>query len=96
MRRIDDSTPAEVPDVSKIPDPCRRANRARNTATSRPTSVLGETYRVLPTAHGYVERGIASWYGNKFHGYMTSDFERYDMYAYTAATRLCRCRAMCA
>ena len=49
--------------------------------------MLGETYRVLPTCAGYVERGIASWYGNKFHGYMTSNFEKYDMYAYTAASK---------
>src|SRR5262249_31783006 len=40
---------------------------------------------VLPEAAGYVERGLASWYGNKFHGYTTSTFEKYDMYAFSAA-----------
>ncbi len=48
-------------------------------------SVLGRTYRVMPDPRGYVERGIASWYGNKFHGYMTSSFEPYDMYQFSAA-----------
>ena len=50
-----------------------------------PYEVLGKTYSVLPSASGYVERGIASWYGNKFHGYTTSNFEKYDMYAFSAA-----------
>src|SRR5690606_2357757 len=50
-----------------------------------PYSVLGKTYRVMPDARNYVERGIASWYGNKFHGYMTSSLEPYDMYQFSAA-----------
>ena len=47
--------------------------------------VNGETYKVLDTSHGYQERGVASWYGKKFHGRMTSSQEPYDMYAMTAA-----------
>ena len=39
----------------------------------------------MPDARHYVERGIASWYGNKFHGYMTSSLEPYDMYQFSAA-----------
>ena len=52
-----------------------------------PTSyvVLGRRYFVLPSAAGYVEQGIASWYGTKFHGRRTSSGETYDMYAMTAA-----------
>ncbi len=50
-----------------------------------PYSVLGRTYHLLPTARGYRETGIASWYGNKFHGRLTSSREVYDMHAYTAA-----------
>lgn len=45
----------------------------------------GKRYYVLPTAQGYRERGIASWYGRKFHGRRTSSGEEYDMYAMTAA-----------
>jgi rare lipoprotein A len=47
--------------------------------------VLGKRYHVLPTSAGYVQRGIASWYGQDFHGLATSSGERYDMHAMTAA-----------
>lgn len=47
--------------------------------------VLGKRYTVMPSADGYRERGVASWYGNKFHGNLTSNRETYDMYAMTAA-----------
>ena len=47
--------------------------------------VFGKRYYVMDSARGYAERGIASWYGPKFHGEMTSSGERYDMYAMTAA-----------
>lgn len=47
--------------------------------------VFGKTYRLLPTSKGYVEEGMASWYGDKFHGKPTSSGTPYDMHAYTAA-----------
>ena len=50
-----------------------------------PYTVLGKTYTVLPTSNGYHERGIASWYGSKFHGRRTSSGEPYDMHLATAA-----------
>lgn len=50
-----------------------------------PYSVLGKTYTVLPSSKGYHERGIASWYGSKFHGRRTSSGEPYDMHLATAA-----------
>ncbi|HEX3894944.1 MAG TPA: septal ring lytic transglycosylase RlpA family protein [Rudaea sp.] len=84
----DDSGPkGPPPDVSKIPEPVPKSEPKSQYGNKSPYNVLGETYRVLPTCAGYVERGIASWYGNKFHGYMTSNFEKYDMYAYTAASK---------
>jgi rare lipoprotein A len=46
---------------------------------------MGRRYHVMDNAHGYVERGIASWYGKKFHGHRTSNGETYNMYAMTAA-----------
>lgn len=49
--------------------------------------VNGETFKVLDTSYGYEERGVASWYGKKFHGRMTSSQEPYDMYEMTAAHR---------
>jgi len=50
-----------------------------------PYTVLGKTYTVLPSSKGYHERGIASWYGSKFHGRRTSSGELYDMHLATAA-----------
>ncbi|MEM7402262.1 MAG: septal ring lytic transglycosylase RlpA family protein [Pseudomonadota bacterium] len=47
--------------------------------------VFGKTYKTLSSSHGFVQRGIASWYGKKFHGRRTSSGETYDMYAMTAA-----------
>jgi rare lipoprotein A len=47
--------------------------------------VLGQRYEVMKTGTGYRERGVASWYGKKFHGKPTSSRETYDMYAMTAA-----------
>jgi len=82
-----DSTPSEIPDVNKIPEPVPKDEPHSQYGNKSPYSVLGETYRVLPSCKDYVERGIASWYGNKFHGYTTSNFEKYDMYAYSAASK---------
>src|ERR1700741_77919 len=48
-------------------------------------NVLGKRYVVLATADGYLERGVASWYGPTFHGENTSSGEKYDMFAMTAA-----------
>ncbi len=47
--------------------------------------VFGKRYYVLPSSTDYLEQGIASWYGTKFHGRRTSSGETYDMYAMTAA-----------
>ena len=47
--------------------------------------VRGKRYSTLSSARGFVERGIASWYGKKFHGRRTSSGETYDMYKMTAA-----------
>jgi len=48
-------------------------------------TVLGGTYYVKDSAEGFKQKGIASWYGNKFHGRRTSSGEEYNMYAMTAA-----------
>jgi len=47
--------------------------------------VLGKTYQVLENPKGFKQKGIASWYGAKFHGRRTSSWEFYDMFAMTAA-----------
>lgn len=50
--------------------------------------VFGRRYHVLKNAADYNERGIASWYGPKFHGKLTSSGQPYDMYAATAASKV--------
>ncbi len=47
--------------------------------------VLGKRYVVMDSGSGFKQRGVASWYGKKFHNKMTSMQEPYDMYAMTAA-----------
>jgi len=82
---VKDSTPDYVPDVDSIPEP-EVTNEPRSTVGNRPSyAVLGKTYKVLANPKGYVERGTASYYGQKFHGRRTSNLEVYDMYAFTAA-----------
>lgn len=83
-----DSVPdGPPPDISKLPEPVPRVEPRSLYGNKSPYTVLGKTYRVLPTARGYDERGIASFYGNKFHGYKTSSLENYDMYAFSAASK---------
>lgn len=55
------------------------------TQSSRPYRVLGKTYYPISTAKNFTQKGIASWYGPKFHGKLTSNKERYDMHQLTAA-----------
>jgi rare lipoprotein A len=52
---------------------------------NRPYSVFGQTYTPLLGSEPLVQRGMASWYGRKFHGQRTSSGELYDMYKMTAA-----------
>ncbi len=85
-REEHDSGPAApTVDVSKLAEPVPKVEPRARYGNNTSYSVLGQTYRVLPDTRGYVERGIASWYGNKFNGYMTSSLEPYDMYRFTAA-----------
>jgi rare lipoprotein A len=81
-----DSVPdGPPPDISKLVEPVPKVEPRALYGNKSPYSVLGQSYTVLPNANGYVERGIASFYGNKFHGYKTSSLEEYDMYQFSAA-----------
>lgn len=81
---IDDSAPDELPDVDAIPEPEVKAE-PRSRYGNRSYSVLGKRYEVMAAPDGYVEQGLASYYGKKFHGRRTSMLEVYDMYAFSAA-----------
>ena len=72
-----------IPEASPEPIPKREPRSARGNPPFY--SVLGRRYYVLDTSDGYLERGVASWYGPGFHASATSNGERYDMYAMTAA-----------
>ena len=83
---VKDSAPeGGIPDVHLIPEPEVRAEPRSRYGNRSPYKVLGKSYRVRDSADGYHEVGIASYYGNKFHGRRTSNLEVYDMYAFTAA-----------
>jgi rare lipoprotein A len=58
---------------------------SRQKAYQKPYTVLGQRYEPLQTHAGFVQTGIASWYGADFHGKKTSNGEIYDMHAMTAA-----------
>lgn len=73
------ATTAATADREPRPEPHSRAGN------HSPYQVFGRTYEVLPSAAGFVEQGVASWYGRKFHGRPTSNGERFDMHAISAA-----------
>ena len=81
---IEDSAPDDLPDVDAIPEPEVKAE-PRSRYGNRSYSVLGKRYDVMAATDGYVEQGLASYYGKKFHGRRTSMLEVYDMYAFSAA-----------
>lgn len=83
--QVRDGPPSREVDVSGIPDAVPRHEPVTRAGNKSPYRVLGKTYHVLPSYKNYRARGLASWYGSKFHGRQTSNGESYDMYAMTAA-----------
>jgi len=81
--------PVPVPpppaDVARIPNAVPRAEPRSLHGNPPFYDALGRRYFVLPSADGYDERGVASWYGPTFHGGNTSSGEPYNMYGMTAA-----------
>ena len=81
----DDGPAASVPaDIDRIPDAVARAEPLHRFA-NRPYNVFGVEYRPMTSLGPLRQRGIASWYGRKFHGQKTAIGETYDMFAMTAA-----------
>ncbi len=73
-------------EIRGIPDDAVPRPEARSRYGNGPNyEVFNKPYTVMPSAVGYEERGVASWYGKKFHGNLTSNQEVYDMYGMTAA-----------
>ncbi len=82
---IQDSAPDGLPDVDLIPEPEVKAERRSLYGNRSPYAVLGKSYAIVDDPSHYDEVGLASFYGNKFHGRRTSNLEVYDMYAFSAA-----------
>ncbi|BBB25020.1 septal ring lytic transglycosylase RlpA family protein [Amphritea japonica] len=80
-----DYGPSRKVDVSNVPDAVPRVEPISRGGNKSPYTVLGKSYYVMSSSVGYKARGVASWYGKKFHGHKTSNGETYNMYAMSAA-----------
>ena len=67
------------------PHKTKYTSKARQKSTMRSYKVLGKRYKPTYVSVGQVMKGISSWYGPNFHGKKTSNGERYNMHARTAA-----------
>lgn len=85
-RYFENDGPGAAPpaDLDKIPD-ARPRNEALASWANRPYTIMGKRYVPQREVKSFKQRGVASWYGRKFHGHKTAIGERYDMYAMTAA-----------
>ncbi len=81
---LDDGPPESSPDLTKVKDAVPRTEPLSATG-NKPYVVFGKHYVPLKTNKGFRQKGVASWYGKKFHGKRTSSGESYDMYKMTAA-----------
>ncbi|MEW6989497.1 septal ring lytic transglycosylase RlpA family protein [Colwelliaceae bacterium 6441] len=79
-----DSTPTRKPSSLELRDATPRAEN-KSKGGNKNYQVRGKHYQVLPSAKGFKQSGIASWYGKKFHGHLTSNGEIYNMYGMSAA-----------
>ena len=81
-----DDGPAEQPpaNLDQIADAQPKAEPLHRYA-NRPYQVFGKEYVPLASVQPYRQRGMASWYGKRFHGQKTASGEMYDMYAMSAA-----------
>lgn len=83
---MDNDSPLLEPiDLAAIPAVIPRVERRTLAGNKSPYTINGKTYRVLTSESGYAETGMASWYGRKFHGHLTSNGEIYDMFRVSAA-----------
>ncbi|MGB6977080.1 MAG: septal ring lytic transglycosylase RlpA family protein [Gammaproteobacteria bacterium] len=81
-----DGAPSGYVDVTKIHNAVPRAESISKYGNPTTYVVDGVRYHVLSNASGYNKVGLASWYGTKFHGQLTSSREPYNMYSMTAAS----------
>ncbi len=80
-----DFTPEPVLDIASIKDAVPVSEPRSLLGNPESYKVRGKRYKVMTEAAGFTQKGIASWYGSKFHGYRTSNGEVFDVYKMTAA-----------
>ena len=82
---LDDGPGESTPkNIDNIPNAIPK-KEPLHSRTNRPYKALGATYQPMSSYQPYKKRGVASWYGKRFHGKKTSNGEVYDMYSMTAA-----------
>ena len=82
---MDDGPGDDIPPgIENIPDAVPRIE-PHNPANFRPYKVMGQRFVPVSATTPLRQRGVASWYGKKFHGQKTANGETYDMYAMSAA-----------
>ncbi|BDA61853.1 septal ring lipoprotein RlpA [Shewanella xiamenensis] len=79
-----DKMPLNPPNVDHVPNATPKYEPYSRRG-NKPYTVYGESYTVLDSGEGFSEMGRASWYGEKFHGYETSNGEPYDMFGMSGA-----------
>ena len=80
-----DSTPVYNELVHRLPEPEPKREPLSLRGNMDSYEVWGKTYQVKKHLKQYQQQGIASWYGQKFHGHETSNGERFDVYEFSAA-----------
>lgn len=66
----------------------KKSWRTGGSGSTKPYTIKGKTYYPLASAKGFVEEGVASWYGPGFHGKATANGETFNQYAMTAAHKI--------
>lgn len=82
---VRDSAPNHYVDTTRVTNAVPKVEPLSKYGNPAYYDVDGKRYYVLKSARNFQQRGIASWYGTKFHGHRTSSGEPYSMYAMTAA-----------
>lgn len=83
--RSDGVGPKPPANLDQVPDAVPRVDRIPPGGPNRPYELFGRSYTPFTHNRPFSQRGLASWYGAKFHGRRTANGEVYDMYAMTAA-----------
>lgn len=83
-----DGAPGDAPsNLAALPDAVPQVEAIKPGGPNKPYVVLGQSYEPVASDVSWKEKGVASWYGTKFHGRRTASGEMFSMYGMTAAHR---------